>query len=552
MVEKVRPQNERPFDDCCMAARHPEDDQSPEAGRRMDVCPTADDPTVAMSANIPAGPTLSKSRRIEAGEEVLSSGERTPAAARLSRRQLVTLSASSMLLLPAWACAPSKSQPNGNSDTIDGLLRSAPFFIAHRGSGDNWTEHTAPAYSQAIAAGSTAIEVSVHATSDGVLVCHHDESTLRLTGQDHRIRDLDYAAVSALRADARQWLGPAAPLQLIPKLQDVLDAHAAKHVIFIEDKQGTNTKQLLDVMDTYPHPTEHFVWKQPASSPSYRQAQDRGYQTWGYFVDSSDGQFQRYAPRHDLLGIFHNATDDEIRQLVGFGKPTICWEVHTRWMRERLTSLGVQGMMCSNIPYVMASAAPSRVDAFGTGLRAAGDLPSNINWTAQPLIKAETQSVLLANDPPLSYCLGSMAPVASETYAVNFHMRWTGEPPAHARAGLAFGQQNDAPYVPTSSGPSGYHVTMDSSGDLALFRRAEGSSESTKLATVQTVSPVAGAWMEFQVSVSPNSVRIERLDEGGGVASVEDSSGKGKYFSLCKNYSGLPGVEFRRVTVSLG
>lgn len=464
----------------------------------------------------------------------------------------MALSASSMLLLPVWGCAPSKSQPTGDNYTIEGLLRSAPFFVAHRGSGDNWTEHTAAAYSQAIAAGSTAIEVSVHATSDGVLVCHHDESTLRLTGQDHRIKDLDYAAVSALRADARQWLGPAAPLEQIPKLQDVLDAHAAKHVIFIEDKQGTNTKHLLDLMDSYPQPTEHFVWKQPAASPSYREAQDRGYKTWGYFMDGSGGQFQRYAVRHDLLGIFHNATDDEIRQLVAFGKPTICWEVHTRWVRERLTGLGVQGMMCSNIPYVMGSAAPRMADAFGTGLRAAGDLPSNLNWTAQPLIKAETQSVLLANDPPLSYCLGSMAPAASGTYTVNFNMRWTGEPSAVARAGLAFGQHSDAPYVPTSPGPSGYHVTMDASGDLALFRRTEAASGSTKLATVHTVPPGVGEWMQFQVDVSPDSIRIARLDEGGAVASVDDSSEKGRYFSLCKNYSGQPGVEFRHVTVSLG
>lgn len=464
----------------------------------------------------------------------------------------MALSASSMLLLPVWACAPSKSETNDKNFTIGGLLGSTPFFIAHRGSGDNWTEHTEVAYSQAIAAGSTAIEVSVHATSDGVLVCHHDESTLRLTGQDHRIKDLDYSSVTALRADARQWLGPATPPRPIPKLQDVLDAHAANHVVFIEDKQGTNTKQLLDLMDRYPHPTDHFVWKQPAASPSYRQAQDRGYKSWGYFVDGSGGQFERYAPRHDLLGIFHTATDDEIRRLVAFGKPTICWEVHTRWMRQRLLDLGVHGMMCSNIPYVTGDAALSVEDAFGSGLRAAGDLPSNMEWKAQPLIKTETMSVLLADDAPLSYCLGSMAPVASGTYTVNFHMRWTGELSAQARAGLAFGQQSDAPYVPTVPGPSGYHVTMDPSGELALFRRAEADSGSVQLATVHTASPVAREWMEFQVEVSPDLIRIARLDGGHAVAAVDDSSGKGRYFSLCKNYSGQPGVEFRHVTVVLG
>jgi glycerophosphoryl diester phosphodiesterase len=467
----------------------------------------------------------------------------------LTRRQLVLLSASSIALL--GGCTP--PQPfakDVRKGTIEGLLNAAPFFIAHRGSGDNWTEHTEAAYGGASGAGATAIEISTHATRDGVFVCHHDASTLRLTGTDLNIENEAFARISSLRADARQWLGPAAPTEPIPRLKDVLDAHASSSVIFIEDKQGTNTKKLLDLMDTYPDSTKHFVWKQPAASKSYLQARERGYKTWGFFMNGSGPTFQQVAPRHDLLGIFHAASDDEIRQLVGYGKPTICWEVHTRWMRERLLRLGVRGMMCSNIPYLMGGANVRAADTFASGLRGVGDLPSDVSWTSQPLIEAATASIHLANKPPLSYCLGSMAPVTSNTYSLGFHMRWPEEVPAVASAGLAFGQQDDQPYVPTSAGPPGYHLVLDRAGDLSLFSRDQDATSSTRIARIPTAPPLPGAWMQFKVEIAPTSLKIFRLDGPEVSFLVEDATHRGGYFSLCKNYEGQPGVEFRHLELA--
>ena len=73
-----------------------------------------------------------------------------------------------------------------------------------------------------------------------------------------------------------------------PKCSDVLDACAATHVVFLEDKQGTNTKVLLDLMDTYPDSTGHFVWKQDAGVKTFEDAQARGYKTSGCFLEQAD------------------------------------------------------------------------------------------------------------------------------------------------------------------------------------------------------------------------------------------------------------------------
>jgi glycerophosphoryl diester phosphodiesterase len=426
-----------------------------------------------------------------------------------------------------------------------------PFFIAHRGSGDNWTEHTALAYSSAIAAGAHAIEVSVHSTSDGVLVCHHDASTLRLTGRDEPIATQDYADIAALRADARQWLGPSAAPQPIPKLADVLDAHAPDSVIFIEDKQGTNTRALLDLMDRYPSSKDRFVWKQPAASKARIQAQSRGYKTWGYFMDGSGQQFEQHAGNHDFVGLFHAASDEDIRRLVGFGKPVIVWEVHTRWMRDRLQALGVRGLMCSNFPYVTNDLPLAKADAFASGTRAAGDLPWAIDWKLQPRIQPGSSSIRLGGSD-FTYSMGSLCPVPAEAHAIDFEVRWAGPVPQSAgQVGVAFGLQDDSPYLPNVPGPpGGYHLLINVAGKVELYRRTAGGTATEVIASADTAAPREGQWLKFSVSVTSEGVSCSRLDNGQQSLAAADTTYRGRYFMLCKSRGGELPVEFRSVSVA--
>lgn len=469
-----------------------------------------------------------------------------PAPDHVSRRAFLIASSSGLLLA---SCSVDEGPPKrAPIHTVDSLTGTTPFYIAHRGSGDNWTEHTKGAYDSSMAAGAQAIEVSVHATSDGVLVCHHDENLLRLAGVDKDIKDIKYADLAEFRVDARPWLGPSADPQPIPKLIDVLDACAATHVVFLEDKQGTNTKVLLDLMDTYPDSTGHFVWKQDAGARSFEDARARGYKTWGYFVDGADQKFAKYAARHDFLGIYHLATDSDIQRLVGFGRPTICWEVHTRSMRDRLLQLGVRGMMCSNIPYVMTEIPSATTDTFATGLRAAGDLPSTLNWAFQPLFSPGEASVTLADDEDQSYSLGSMCPIAVDEYSIEFQLCWPTRVPPSVQAGIAFGLSNDEPYHPLDPGPPGYHLLMNAQGELRLYARQDSAS-SEGLSLLRTAPPDPGSWISLRVAVSSTRISYSRLDGEEATASVPNVQHRGGYFAICKPYRGTVPVAFRAVRV---
>ena len=484
--------------------------------------------------------------------------ENVAATRAFSRRQLLTALGTGALLT---ACSGGENPNRGGVrtglsqpaevHTLTDLMSTTPFYIAHRGSGDNWTEHTAEAYSQAIQNGAKAIEVSVSATSDGVLVCHHDLSTERMTGRNLQISEVTFEELDAVRNDSRSWIGPHAPLAPIPKVKDVLDAHAATSVIFLEDKQGTNTTALLDLMDSYPNSKEHFVWKQTAAGKHFAEAKERGYKTWGYFVDNVRIRFADFAERFDYLGIYHGASDDEIKALVGYGKPVICWEIHTRWMRERVRALGVTGLMCSNYPYVSGNTPISNRDDFASGVRAAGDLPWILAQTYQPTLQPEFSSVSLNNEASSSYALGSMCPVMKDTYSLSFDMRWPmAVPDKSGSAGIAFGQADDQPYRPTVPATvAGYHLTVDRVGTMRLFAREARALDGELLGEARSDTPRAGAWMRFRVDVSPREITFTRLDGTVTSALARTSSHRGGYFGLTKNYQGKQPVEFRQVEV---
>ncbi|MFJ7748576.1 glycerophosphodiester phosphodiesterase [Arthrobacter sp. NPDC097144] len=477
-----------------------------------------------------------------------------------SRRQVLGLGALGLVLAgctgrftPGAATEPTPEPLPVH--TVDSMLAATPFLVAHRGSWDNWPEHTMTAYRESVNAGAVALEVSVSATLDGQLVCHHDLNTERTTGTKLVIKDSTYAQLSEVLVDARAWLGPESKPEKIPLLKDVLDAFASTHVIFLEDKQGTNAKALLDLMDTYPDSRSHFIWKQSAQAGQVEAATKRGYTSWGYFTAEQLELVPALAGQFTLLGVHHSASDAELAAVVATGKPVICWEVHTRELRDRLLDLGASGLMCANLPYLAADEPLETTDCFADGLRAAGDLPWQVGagWDLQPALIPAEGTLLMAAKANSSYRLGSMGPVKRELYSIQFDMRWPDVlPPDNAlHAGIIFGQDDDRPYrvlIPSDVG--GYHLIVRPTGEMSLLLRSPGEAGGLRLSSVTTQPVKAGEWMTFKIDIAPDSIRYTRVDGAGWSGQASDRKFRGGYFGLSRNYSDDAPVEFRRVKVA--
>jgi glycerophosphoryl diester phosphodiesterase len=431
------------------------------------------------------------------------------------------------------------------------LIGRPRFYVGHRGSGDNWPEHTLAAYRNSLQAGAEAIEISVCATSDGVLICHHDLSGERVLGVDRKIADMAWSEVSALSVDARSWLGVDTPLEPVSRLEDVLREVGPDTLVFIEDKQGTNTRPLLDLLDAQPRARERFVWKQWAPASQVRAAKERGYCAWGYFDVEQIDRLDEFATTFDILGVPVTMPDDVIRRVVATGVPVMCWEVRFHDDVERLAGLGVAGLMCSNVGYLV-DGRPADRDAFATGRRAPGDLPTAIatlGWSSQPSFVPDRAALRIQRMDPTSYLMGSLAVPGAQLSRLDMTIVWPDAVPPRGAVGAVFALTGDAPGGQGGRGDAdGYQFSLHADGTIALARCERGVTGSD-LATGTVDAPTAGDPVRIRIDVSDDRVRAT-ADGGEPIeAELAESDGRGPWIRLFKDYASNEAVEFSQVRV---
>lgn len=76
-----------------------------------------------------------------------------------------------------------------------------PYVIGHRGAPAVAMENTRASTEAAAALGVDAVEIDLRMTRDGHLVCFHDETTERLTGQPASVADIDLPDLRRLFPD---------------------------------------------------------------------------------------------------------------------------------------------------------------------------------------------------------------------------------------------------------------------------------------------------------------------------------------------------------------
>ncbi|MDQ7876673.1 glycerophosphodiester phosphodiesterase [Microbacterium sp. QXD-8] len=451
---------------------------------------------------------------------------------------------------PSPSGTPSSSRAPIPFDVRE-LIRRPRFYVGHRGSGDNWPEHTLAAYRNSLQAGAEAVEISVCSTSDGVLICHHDLSAERVLGVDRKIADMTWNEVSALRVDARTWLGGKTPLEPIARLEDVLRELGPDTLVFIEDKQGTNTGVLLDLLDAQARATERFVWKQWAPASQVRAAKERGYIAWGYFDVEQIDRLDEFATTFDILGMPVATPDEVIRQVVATGIPLMCWEVRFHDDVERLAGLGVTGLMCSNVRYLV-DGRPADRDSFATGRRAPGDLPTAIDtlgWSAQPAFVPERAALRIERADATSYLMGSLAAPGKELGRLDMTIVWPDAVPPGGAAGAVFALTGDAPGGLGGRGDAdGYQFSLHVDGMISLARFEHGVT-GPDLATGAVEAPTAGEPVRIRIDMSDDRLRATVDGEEPIEAKVTMSDGRGPWIRLFKAYASNEAVEFSEVRV---
>jgi glycerophosphoryl diester phosphodiesterase len=109
-----------------------------------------------------------------------------------------------------------------------------PKIIAHRGFSGIAPENTMAAFKLAADLGVDFIELDIHQTKDGVIVCHHDENLKRICGIHAEIKDISFSDLK--KADAGSWFDEKFKDEPIPTLEEVISLGVP---LLIEIKKGS-------------------------------------------------------------------------------------------------------------------------------------------------------------------------------------------------------------------------------------------------------------------------------------------------------------------------
>ena len=219
-------------------------------------------------------------------------------------------------------------------------------ITAHRGSSRTAPENTIPAIEAAVEEMADSVEIDVQMTADGVVVLGHDASLKRVAGVNRSIASMTFEELEKL--DVGSWFSSEYAGTRIPSLSEVLELCSQKTSLNIEIKYvGKNSElpeKTAEMVREYGMENQcvitstnlSYLKRVKEALPEIRT----GYiisAAYGNFYSSEDVDFISIRSGFVTSALMQNAHEQ--------GKAVYAWTVNTKSELERLTLLGVDGII---------------------------------------------------------------------------------------------------------------------------------------------------------------------------------------------------------------
>lgn len=242
--------------------------------------------------------------------------------------------------------AQMRAMPSGYP-SIDAMVAQKGFLVAHRGGSASWPEMSMRAYTNSVAHGAGALEVSVGRTSDGVWVLAHDQNLQRVdpSAPATPIAQMTWAEVQRYRTAGERIL----------RIEEYLEAYGRSHVTVLDPKYSAG--QWADLAAKLPEDAKsRVIWKS-AGDATWLAAQWKaaGWRCWGYAYaqHASDGSLAKWAPSWDYLGFPWDAPALAWKVATSFGKPVWAHICPTKAAYDQGLQNGAVGCMVSGVADVL-------------------------------------------------------------------------------------------------------------------------------------------------------------------------------------------------------
>ncbi|RLB54459.1 MAG: hypothetical protein DRI34_12020 [Deltaproteobacteria bacterium] len=268
----------------------------------------------------------------------------------------------------AFSCSPGGSSGE-NVFTSDRFLN-----IAHRGGALLAPEETMVAYENAVAAGADVLEMDLHETADGVIVCMHDEKIDRTTDGEGFIRNFTYEELSRFDA-GYNFSPPDFPCRgrglIVPRFVDILDAFT--DMSFMAEIKQVDPPIIDDVLEVIRERGlyERIIIASLVDSVVERvkEKDPRVMTSWGTtemltFVTMSDEDEKTFLPSSRFLQppreVISEETMERIRR---FALKVHVWTVNEPADMRRFMGMGVDGIITDD-PETLEVLASSRFSRY--------------------------------------------------------------------------------------------------------------------------------------------------------------------------------------------
>lgn len=222
-----------------------------------------------------------------------------------------------------------------------------PIAFAHRGGSLEVEENTMAAFAHAAALGYSHVETDVQATRDGVAVIFHDDTLLRMTGEDVRVDALNWHELSARRTKGGEaiprldavladWpdlflnLEAKADVAVAPMAAAIRAADALERVC-IGSFSGRRTAEAVRLLGP------GLLW-----SPARAGVLRLWLRGWGLPLAPPRFRVVQVPPRHNGIPL---VTRRFVSAAHATGAQVHVWTVDEEAEMERLLDLGVDGLM---------------------------------------------------------------------------------------------------------------------------------------------------------------------------------------------------------------
>ena len=310
--------------------------------------PTAPDPLWTPQFQLPAGSPDATFHNIEVHEYTPDPNAEPPAQSEGGGVEVHGEGAARVWVHEAPQDVPAqmRAMPSGYP-SIDAMVAQKGFLVAHRGGSASWPEMSMRAYTNSVAHGAGALEVSAGRTSDGVWVLAHDQNLKRVdpSAPDTPIAQMTWSEVQRYRTAGERIL----------RMEEYLEAYGRSHVTVLDPKYSA--AQWADLARLLPDDAKNRVIWKSAGDATWLAAQWKaaGWRCWGYAYEqhASDGSLAKWAPSWDYLGFPWDAPALAWKVATSFGKPVWAHICPTKAAYDQGLQNGAFGCMVSGVADVL-------------------------------------------------------------------------------------------------------------------------------------------------------------------------------------------------------